>query len=503
MERQPRHEGTGGGPLSVTGGAASRNPGDVSLLRGLSGKLLVLTIVFVMIAEVLIFLPSVANFRNVWLRNHLDTAEAASIVFLDTSDPMLSEEAQQQLLMATSSLAVVIREGSMTRLMAASEITEPIDETIDLTMPDPLRDIVGALSTLLSGDARTYRVMQRMRTREAVMELVQTDTRLKEALRRYSRNVLLLSLAISAITAALVFLALYWMIVRPIRRMSGNMMAFAREPDNAALIHVASDRRDEIGVAERQLAAFQKELHQTLRQRQHLADLGLAVSKINHDLRNILASAQLLTDRLSQLPDPTVQRLAPKLLRTIDRAADYTRSVLAYGKAFESPPDRRRHRLAMIVDDVVDLVALEPGQPIEWRKEVPPDLEVVADAEQLLRVLMNLSRNAAQAIRRQEPAERSRVDRVAISARRAASGVEIRVSDTGPGLGEQQQHGLFKAFANSTAPGGTGLGLAIAAEIVRAHGGRIELESTGSAGAVFLVVLPDAAPPRRNGAAPA
>jgi methyl-accepting chemotaxis protein len=325
MERQFGNQGIGNGASKPAGAGAAREPGDVGLLRGLSGKLLVLTIVFVMIAEVLIFLPSVANFRNVWLRNHLDTAEAASIVFLDTADPMLSEEAQKKLLMATGSLAVVIREGSMTRLMATSEIVDPIDETIDLTMPDPMRDIVGALSTLLSRDAKTYRVMQQMRTRNAVMELVQTDSRLKEALLRFSSNVLLLSLAISAITAALVFLALYWMIVRPIRRISGNMMAFAREPDNAALIHVASDRRDEIGVAERQLAAFQKELHQTLRQRQHLADLGLAVSKINHDLRNILASAQLLTDRLSQLPDPTVQRLAPKLLRTIDRAADYTR----------------------------------------------------------------------------------------------------------------------------------------------------------------------------------
>lgn len=521
MEQQLRHEetidgatapavGAVGAPAVVkvagdadiaTAAKGARDPGDVSLLRGLSGKLLVLTIVFVMIAEVLIFLPSVANFRNVWLRSHLDTAEAASIVFLDTSDPMLSEEAQQKLLMATGSLAVVIREGSMTRLMAAAEIPSPISETIDLTMPDPMRDIIGALSMLLSGETRTYRVRQDMRTRDAMIELVQTDTRLREALLRFSRNVLLLSLAISAITAALVFLALYWMIVRPIRRMSGNMMAFAREPDNAALIHVASDRRDEIGVAERQLAAFQKELHQTLRQRQHLADLGLAVSKINHDLRNILASAQLLTDRLSQLPDPTVQRLAPKLLRTIDRAADYTRSVLAYGKALESPPDRRRHRLAVIVDDVVDLVALEPGQPIDWRKDVPPDLEVVADAEQLLRVLMNLARNAAQAIRRQEQAERSRVDRVMISARRAGGAVEIRVSDTGPGIGELQQQGLFKAFSSSTAPGGTGLGLAIAAEIVRAHGGRIELESTGSTGAVFLVVLPDSAPRRNGGSA--
>ncbi len=472
----------------------------ISTMRGLSGKLLVLTVVFVMIAEVLIFVPSVANFRNVWLRGHLDTAEAASIVFLDTADPMLSEEAQRELLAATGSLAVVIREGSMSRLMASSNMEEPIDRTIDLTQSRPVEAITGALSMLLSTRPGTYRVFQQMKSRNAIIELVQRDEPLKSAIRTYSRNVLLISLAISAITATLVFMALYRMIVRPIRRISRNMMVFAREPDNAALIYSASERRDEIGIAERQLSAFQRELHQTLRQRQHLADLGLAVSKINHDLRNILASAQLFTDRLTQLPDPTVQRLAPKLLRAIDRAIDYTRSVLAYGKALEAPPDRRHHRLSIIVDDVVDLIAIETDGSIEWRKEVPEGLEVVADAEQLLRVLLNLARNSAQAIRAQEAGERSRIDRITISAGREGENIVIRVADTGPGIAARRRENLFKAFSGSTAPGGTGLGLAIANELVRAHGGRIELESTSSAGTVFAVILPDA-PPAANGQA--
>ncbi len=408
---------------------------------------------------------------------------------------MLSEEAQRELLSATGSLAVVIREGPMRRLMASTQMEEPIDRTIDLTRSMPLEAVTGAMSVLFSTQPGTYRVFQPMKSRDAVIELVQRGDRLKSALRTYSRNVLLISLAISAITASLVFLALYRMIVRPIRQISSNMMAFAKEPDNAALIYTATARNDEIGIAERQLSAFQRELHQTLRQRQHLADLGLAVSKINHDLRNILASAQLFTDRLTQLTDPTVQRLAPKLLRAIDRAIDYTRSVLAYGKALESPPDRRHHRLSMIVDDVVDLIAIEADGGIEWRKEVPDGLEVVADAEQLLRVILNLARNASQAIVRQETGERSRIDRVTISARRENGNIAIRVADTGPGISERQRENLFTAFANSTAPGGTGLGLAIANELVRAHGGRIELESTSSAGTVFAVMLPDAPPP--------
>ena len=77
--------------------------------RGLSGKLLLLTIIFVMIAEILIFVPSVANFRNMWLKSNLDTAEAASIVYLDNADPMLSQRAQRELLKATGALSVVIQ----------------------------------------------------------------------------------------------------------------------------------------------------------------------------------------------------------------------------------------------------------------------------------------------------------------------------------------------------------------------------------------------------------
>ena len=460
---------------------------DVSLWRGLSGKLLVLTIIFVMIAEVLIFVPSVANFRNVWLQGHLDTAEAASIVFLDTADPMLSEDAQRQLLAATGSLAVVIREGPMARMMASQSMPGPVDVVIDLDNITALGSILGALYDLASAEPRIHRVFGPMKSRAGTIELVQDNDRLRAALLVYSRNVLFLSLAISLITAALVFLALWMIIVRPIRRISHNMTAFSQDPDNAALILTPTGRSDEIGVAERRLASFERQLSQTLRQRQHLADLGLAVSKINHDLRNILASAQLFTDRISQLPDPTVQRVAPKLLRAINRAIDYTRSVLAYGRAMEAPPEKRRFALTDLVEDVGDLVGSEGQGQLHWRNEVPDDLEVEADPEQLLRVLHNLCRNAAQALAQvEEGCER----RIAISGRRLGGHVEIRVSDTGPGIPERARANLFRAFGASARPGGTGLGLAIAAELVRANGGTIALESSSPQGTCFLVRLP-------------
>jgi signal transduction histidine kinase len=476
-------------PQSAGPDTDGRN-GPAGFLRGLSGKLLILTIGFVMIAEILIFVPSVANFRNVWLQTHLDMAEAASIVYLDKADPMLSEEAQADLLESTGSLAVVINEGSMRQLMASANMPAEISAHIDLSEMRPLDSIRSALSLLLSRGEGTYRVYGPMKSRNAAIELVQKDTRLKQALRIYSRNVLLISLAISIITATLVISALYWLIVRPVRRLSTNMTAFSREPDNAALILNPTSRRDEIGTAERRLAAFETDLHNTLRQRQHLAELGLAVSKINHDLRNILASAQLFSDRISQLTDPTVQRLAPKLLRTIDRAVGYTRSVLAYGRALEATPKYRLHRLRDIAEDVAELLGLDQEGGIEWRNEISPRLEVEVDAEQIFRAIVNICRNAVQAMERQGEEVPAAVRRLTITAEPDGEMVVMRIADTGPGIARDRRAQLFRPFADSGTAGGTGLGLSIADELVRAHGGRIVLEDSATTGTVFRVTLP-------------
>ena len=458
--------------------------------RGLSTKLLMLTILFVMIAEILIFVPSIANFRNVWLQSHLDIAEAASIVYLDASDAMLSPSAQTQLLGSTNSLAVVLRESGVSRLMAATDnISQEIFTHIDLTSLKPWQSIRGSISTLLFGGDKLIRVFGNMKDRQGEIELVQSDKYLRDALFTFSRNVMLLSLAISLITAALVFLALYLIIVRPIKRISSNMIAFSKQPENAAMVFNPSGRRDEIGVAEERLASFQSELQVTLRQKQHLADLGLAVSKINHDLRNILASAQLFSDRLSSLSDPTVQRFAPKLIRTIDRAIEYTKSVISYGRAVEKPPQRRLHRLQLIVSDVVELLGIDQNPDIEWVNEIPQDLEISVDSEQLFRVIMNLFRNAIQAMMVNR--EGSTIARLTMNARRDANSVTLRISDTGPGIPERIREKLFQPFEGSASPGGSGLGLAIAAELIKAHGGTIQLESSSPMGTTFHINLPD------------
>jgi len=250
-------------------------------------------------------------------------------------------------------------------------------------------------------------------------------------------------------------------------------------------------RPDELGIAERELASMQAALQRTLAEQKHLADLGLAVSKINHDLRNILASAQLMSDRLTQVEDPSVKRFAPKLIRTLDRAVAYTQSVLSYGRAQEAPPARRRIRLYGLVADVEQMAGIEAETGTSFRNLVPEDFEIDADPEQFFRVISNLCRNAVQAMTADPASDAPLVRRLTVTAGRIGTTAIIGIEDTGPGLSPKARENLFSAFRGSTRPDGTGLGLAIAHELVRAHGGTLELREGGGSGAHFEIRIPD------------
>ncbi len=478
----------------TVGNGKSAAPDDkvqakVPLARGLSGKLLISIILFVLVAEVLIFIPSAANFRLNWMKDRLNTAAAASVVLARTDIGELSRKLQDEVLMATDAKAIAIRDMGVSRLLVVSEMPPSVDEHVDLAKVGVFASIRDALALLINPDERIMRVFGPVGADGRIFELVVPSSGLRSAMLVYSRNVALLSLLISLITAGLVFLVLNRMLIRPIREMTRSMLAFGEAPDDPGRIIVPEGRSDEIGIAERELAAMQTHLQQTLGERKRLADLGLAVSKINHDMRNILASAQLMSDRLSVATDPKVQGFAPKLIRTLDRAVGYTRDVLEYGRTQEAPPSRRRLRLHTLVEDVFEMLAMPDDQPIELANEVDPQIEVDADAEQLFRVLANLSRNAVQAMT--GDTDNAVIRRLTISADREGAVCRILVTDTGPGLPPKARENLFTAFRGSARAGGTGLGLAIAHELVRAHGGELRLlESTGGK-TVFAVTIPD------------
>jgi signal transduction histidine kinase len=309
----------------------------------------------------------------------------------------------------------------------------------------------------------------------------------------FALNILGLSVVISLVTAALVYLALHRLLVGPMRRLTDSMVAFSEGPEIADRVIRPTGRQDEIGIAEQELSIMQSELATMLQQRSRLAALGLAVSKINHDLRNLLATAQLISDRLGAVKDPTVQRVTPRLIASLDRAIRLCADTLRYGQAREPAPERRQVALRPLVQGLAEDLGLAATGPIALTIDVPAALEADADPDQLYRVLSNLVVNAMQVLEAQA-GDGGRAIRVA--ARRSGGRVEIDVSDNGPGVPEKARSHLFEAFQGSARAGGTGLGLAIVAELVRAHGGEVALVE-GGAGTTFRVSLPDRATGRR------
>ncbi len=454
---------------------------------GLSWKLLLLTGLFVMVSGILIFVPSLANFRIAWLNDRLATAEAAAVVLTASDWTHVPRRVQDDLLNSVDAIAIAVRSGEVSRLLATVETPPAVDRTNDLREMHPVTDIFAAFDTLFAPHSMTIRVIGPT-SPNGTIEIVMNDSKLRAAMFRYSVNILLLSLLISIITAALVFFSINRLLIAPMRRMSSNMTAFSEAPEDMSRVIQPSGRTDEIGVAEDHLASMQHQLQMTLQQQRHLVDLGLAVSKINHDLRNMLAAAQLLSDRIGSLPDPTVQAFAPKLVAALDRAISYCESTLNYGKPQEELANRRQVTLYRLVQDVAEILGLESHPAIRWDNNVPQWLEIDADPDQLFRVLVNLCRNAVQAM--EGDREPALVRRICVDAKREGSVVTLHVRDTGPGIPEKARTNLFRAFQGGTRSGGTGLGLAIAAELIRAHGGTIALIDTPS-GATFEIVIVD------------
>jgi signal transduction histidine kinase len=460
---------------------------------GLSGKLLFLTVLFVMVAEILIYVPSVANFRLNWLNDRLAAAHTAALVLDAAPRGMVPESLAKQILASVGARTVAVKMGNERRLLAVTTIPPRIDQDVDMRDMRWWRAIENAFDTLFlskAGDVMRVVGPAPMAAGE-FLEIVLDEAPLRKAMLAFSVNILLLSLAISAFTAALVYFALHYLLVRPMRRITGSMIAFRADPENPARIIAKSARNDEVGIAEHELAAMQRDLASMLHQQSRLAALGLAVSKINHDLRNLLASAQLFSDQLSNSADPKVQRFAPKLMHALQRAIAYAQSTLSYGAAQEPPPERKTVEVEPLIEEVHEALGLSFGVPIRWIVSVERGLTVEADHDQLFRVLVNVARNAMQALEARGHRDPAR-DQIRITGRREGGVAVLEVSDTGPGVPEKARAHMFQAFQGAARAGGTGLGLAIAAELVRAHGGEISMVP-GTIGATFRITIPDSA----------
>ena len=465
----------------------------------LPAKLLVLTSVFVMLAEILIFLPSVANYRLTWLNERVTDATLASLAADASSDGQVPLALRKELLQTARVRAVAWRRNGRRELVLPPERPMFVDSSIDLRAISSAQttelilarasSITDAIYTLFSSSNRTFRVIGKLGDEPSdFIEVVLPEAPLRDAMHAYMLNILGLSIIISLFTAALVYIALSALLVRPMLRITRNMLYFGDNPEDTSRIITPSNRSDEIGTAERELEAMQRQLTGLLKQKNRLAQLGLAVSKINHDLRNMLANAQLISDRLADVPDPTVQRFAPKLIASLDRAISFCSNTLQFGRAEEDAPRRELALLLPVANDVGDALGLTtPDTDISWHVDIPHTLQIDADPAHLHRVLTNLCRNAIHALRTSPP-EAGGI--IKIKSWRDGRRVKIEIHDNGPGIPENVKGNLFRAFQTSQTNGGTGLGLTIAYELTAAHGGMLELIDSAT-GAAFRLDIPD------------
>lgn len=454
-------------------------------LNTLSGRFLMLTVAFVMLAEVLIFVPSIARFREDYLLLRLEKAQIASLALLAT-DGMISSDLEAELLSNAGVLNVVLWRDQIRQLILSSPMPDEISATYDLRKATPLYLLRDALVVLIDSENHAIRVLGNpVQDAGSLIEVTMPTAPLRQAMIAYGLRILALSALISAVTAALLFFAVQRLLVQPIHRVVQHMALYADAPEDARRVISPTSGVVELREAEEALLSLQTQISGALRQKERLAQLGAAVAKISHDLRNILTTAQLFADRIERSSDPAVARIAPKLVGSITRAVSLCESTLAFGKAEEPSPRLSRVALRPLIEEVIEAEAPGERAGVTCLVDVPAGLNVRADSEQLYRVLANLMRNAMQALEAtgQEGA-------IEVSGGETETEWWIKVGDTGPGLPPRARDHLFTAFQGGARKGGSGLGLAIAFELVRGHGGRLELQRSDETGTEFKIHLP-------------
>jgi signal transduction histidine kinase len=452
--------------------------------RGLSARLLALTVCFVMVSEILIYAPSIARFRNDWLTDRIATAYLAILALEATPDYMIDPELEIKLLDNAGARLIALRtpDGKNLLMRGSTPANIIINREIDLSDQMAPTLIKDAFETLWVDEDRLLRVRgQTPSAGDAWIDVVLDEAPLRQAMISYSWRILGLSIVISLVTAALIFAALQWLLIRPMRNLTQRMVDFRANPEDMSRDDAAARRRDEIGVAEREFLQLQKQIRKALKQRERLAALGTAVSKINHDLRGVLATAQLVADRLAHSDNPEVKKMAPALVRSLDRAIALCSDTLNFTREGPVKPEYSHFPLAEVHGEVGESLGKYQNGAVSLKADFAQDFALTADRGQLYRVIHNLAENALQ----------MGANTVAVRARRTEGRIEIEVADDGPGLPPKALQSLFVPFKGSTRSDGTGLGLAIARELMRVQGGDLRLANNEATGATFLLELPD------------
>jgi len=460
------------------------------LLSGLRSRLLALTTGFVLLATLLIYPVLAGTFRNNWLMQRAQAAEIAALAVEAAPDGRVSDELSVQLLTQAQVVSVAVQEKEFREQILAPSIDIGRDlVTIDLRT-EPGFGILGAFSHMFAPKGRFLRLLvEPSMTQDAEMEVIVPEVALKDGLLAFSRTLAVVAIIISIVVGAAVYFAIYRLVVKPVRLLTSGMVRFAGAPEGADIDPVPG-HTDEMNQANAALLSMQKTVSAAFRQRKRLAELGEAVAKINHDLRNSLSAAQIVSETLSQSEDPRVKRAAPRLERAIQRAVGLAEATLRYGRTEPTPPNISTVSLAPAIEEAAVEGIAGCGE-IEWRLEMQGQVAALADPDHVHRIIANLVRNAARAIKEQPG--RTSPGRITARIFREGDKAVIEIADNGPGVARMVEGQLFQPFSGSATRGGAGLGLAIARELARGMKGDVELASNSPDGAIFRLSVPSAA----------
>ncbi len=468
---------------------------------GLAARVLAVTVFFVLLAMSLFYVTRLTAHREMLLHGKISAVQTTVEAFGLAGPTPPPQDLSQKILNSVEVkwMAVETPTGRREFVIAGG----PLAGVESITADDNsyAESLAATFHALFAAPGAVVKLSAPAQANEPAIEFAFDETSLVQSLRRVSYNFLTISLTIAAVVTCVLWAALWRMVLQPVRRLTSNIIAFGESPQDASRVIAPSGRGNEIGRAEAALAVMQRSLAHELAQGKRLAELGMAVARINHDLRNILSAAQLISDRLATIPDPLAQRLAPRLVATLDRAIQFCQSTLTYGASRELPPSRRRFDLSELVSQVVEAGTAEHDVAIDYNIDIPPRFCVYADPDHMLRVLENLSRNAAQALMAKGATD-GRPKAIRFAAIRTDGLALVEISDTGPGFPPDQHDRIFEPFHKSTSDVGAGLGLAIAADLVTRNGGAITLASAKAddfyCGARFLIKLPTADGARKS-----
>lgn len=457
----------------------------LSIKESLSARLLLFTIFFVLIAEVLIYVPSIANFRENWIEQKIAEANIAILVLEAAPDYIVSRMLTDELLTSTENFSIMRRfdDGMDPQVLRAMEPFN-VSARFDIRNVSWTESVKDAFETLIFMNREDYLIeVIGNASGEYGGEIVVVfdEILLCHDMLIYSRNIVLLTIIISLFTAMLVYYSLSNLLVRPVQKITDNMIAFRRAPEDLTKKFIPENREDEIGLVMQELAKMQDDVRKALNQKDHLAKLGGAISNINHDLRNMLSSAQLVSDHLSTIDDPVVQQLAPRFVKAIDRAIRLCENTLQYGGSEVEELNAKTFNLHNLIDDVTTSLGLFENDSIKLQNNIAVDQKIKADNDQLFRVLMNICRNAVQAI--------GETGNITVNGIVENNQITVDISDDALGIPEKIKENLFQPFKTGSR-GGTGLGLAISKEIITAHGGTLELLESDASGTTFRIILP-------------